>query len=69
MTMIDRCGVVAGDLIDPERQRLRPLLTSMDPQRVGRWVDHRQVINGILWQSENGATWHQVPDRYALEDG
>ena len=36
----------------------------MDAQRGGRWRDHRQVINGILWRTENGAKWHQVPDRY-----
>lgn len=62
--MIDRCGVVAGDLSDPEWERLQPLLPSMDPQRGGRWRDHRQVLNGILWRTENGAKWHQVPDRY-----
>jgi transposase len=22
------------------------------------------VINGILWRIENGAKWHQIPDRY-----
>ncbi|MFF5051710.1 transposase [Micromonospora sp. NPDC000663] len=43
---------------------------SMDLQRGGRWRDHRQVINGIVWRTENGANWHQVPDRYGpLEDG
>jgi transposase len=62
--MIDRYGDVAGDLTDEEWNRLQPLLPSMDPQRGGRWRDHRQVINGILWRTENGAKWHQVPDRY-----
>jgi len=55
---------VAGDLSDVEWQRLVPLLPSMVPQRGGRWRDHRQVINGILWRIDNGAKWHQVPDRY-----
>src|SRR3982750_4365381 len=59
--MIDRCGGVAGDLTDADWERLEPLLPSMDPQRGGRWRDHRQVINGILWRTENGAKWHQVP--------
>ena len=62
--MIDRCGVVAGDLSDLEWDRLEALLPSMDPQRGGRWRDHRQVINGILWRIENGAKWDQIPERY-----
>jgi transposase len=55
---------VAGDLTDEDWQRLEPLLPSMDPQRGGRWRDHRQVINGILWRIENGAKWDQIPERY-----
>ena len=63
-------GGVADDLTDREWERLEPLLPSMDPQRGGRWHGHRQVINGILWRTENSAKWHQVPDRYGpLEDG
>ena len=62
--MIDRCDDVAGDLTDLEWERLAVLLPSMDPQRGGRWRHHRQVINGILWRTENGAKWHQVPARY-----
>jgi transposase len=61
---VDRCRVVAGDLTDQEWARLEPLLPSMAPQRGGRWRDHRQVINGILWRIDNGAKWDQIPDRY-----
>lgn len=43
---------------------MEPLLPSMAVQRGGRWRHHRQVINGILWRTENGAKWHQVPERY-----
>jgi transposase len=62
--MIGRCLVVAGDLTDEDWERLEPLLPSMDPQRGGRWRDHRQVINGILWRIDNGAKWDQIPGRY-----
>ncbi|WP_198154301.1 transposase, partial [Catenuloplanes japonicus] len=41
---------MAGDLTDREWERLAPLLPDTDPQRGGRWRDHRQVINGILWR-------------------
>jgi transposase len=62
--MIDRCHVVAGDVTDEDWARLEPLLPSMDPRRGGRWRDHRQVINGILWRIDNGAKWDQIPERY-----
>jgi transposase len=55
---------VAGDLTDQEWSRLEPLLPSVTPQRGGRWRDHRQVINGILWRIDNGAKWDQIPERY-----
>jgi len=55
---------MAGDLTDQEWERLGPLLPDADPQRGGRWRDHRQVINGILWRTANGAKWREVPDRY-----
>jgi transposase len=55
---------VAGDLTDEEWAELEPFLPSMAPRRGGRWRDHRQVINGILWRISNGAKWDQIPDRY-----
>jgi transposase len=55
---------MAGDLSDDEWARLEPLLPSVKPRRGGRWRDHRQVINGILWRVENGAKWDEVPERY-----
>src|SRR4051795_8552410 len=61
---VDRWYVVAGDLTDQDWARLEPLLPPMAPQRGGRWRDHRQVINGILWRIDNGARWDQILDRY-----
>ncbi|GAA4259888.1 hypothetical protein GCM10022255_086380 [Dactylosporangium darangshiense] len=55
---------MAVDLSDAEWVRLAPLLPSVAPQRGGRWRDHRQVINGILWRIDNGAKWREVPQRY-----
>jgi transposase len=61
---VDCWCVVAGDLTDQEWERLAPLLPSMAPQRGGRWREHRQVLNGILWRIDNGAEWDQIPERY-----
>jgi transposase len=52
------------ELTDQEYARIEPLLPSMVPQRGGRWRDHRQVINGILFRVRTGVPWRDVPDRY-----
>jgi transposase len=49
------------DLTDAEWARLEPLLPDRTPRRGGRWLDHRQVINGILWRTRTGAPWRDVP--------
>lgn len=30
----------------------------------GRWRDHRQVVNGLLWRLCTGAQWRDLPERY-----
>jgi transposase len=57
--------VARGDRTDDEWARLEPLLPDRTPGRGGRWRDHRQVIDGILWRARNGAACAEVPrDRY-----
>ena len=53
-----------GDLTDVEWARLEPLLPSSRGEPGGRFRDHRQVINGILWRIRDGAIWSQIPERY-----
>jgi len=36
----------------------------MTAQRGGRWRDHRQVINGILFRVRTGVPWRDVPERF-----
>ncbi|GGY34616.1 hypothetical protein GCM10010299_46440 [Streptomyces tanashiensis] len=32
--------------------------------RGGRWCDHRQVINGILFRVRTGVPWRDLPERF-----
>lgn len=52
------------DLTDAEWRRLRPLLPDLSPQRGGRWVDHRLVIDGVLWRTRTGSPWRDLPECY-----
>jgi transposase len=40
------------------------LLLPPPGRRSGRWRDHRQVVNGIVWKLATGAPWRDVPERY-----
>lgn len=52
-----------GDLTDPEWERLRPF-RPVSNGRCGRWRDHRQVLDGILYRIRTGAHWPDLPERY-----
>lgn len=52
------------ELTDAEYDRIAQLLPSRRPRRGGRWRDHRQVLNGILFRVRTGCPWRDVPDRY-----
>ncbi len=30
----------------------------------GRWRDHRQVVNRLMWKLVTGAWWRDLPDRH-----
>ena len=34
------------------------------PRRGGRWVDHRAVIDGVLWRTRTGSPWRDLPAEY-----
>jgi transposase len=52
------------EITDDEWERLAPLLPSTKPRRGGRWRDHRQVFNGILFRVRSGVPWRDLPEQY-----
>jgi transposase len=57
--MLDR-----HDLTDAEWARLDPLLPDRAPRRGGRWMDHRVVIDAVLWRTRTGTPWRDLPPCY-----
>jgi transposase len=52
------------EITEAEYATIAPLLPAMTPRRGGRWRDHRQVLNGILFRVRTGVPWRDVPQRY-----
>ena len=53
-----------GELSDQEWERLEPHLPPEKPETGRPNVDHRRIINGILWRERTGAPWRDLPERY-----
>lgn len=53
-----------GELNDEQWERLRPLLPAQKPRTGRPNLDHRQIVNGILWILRTGAPWRDMPERY-----
>ena len=43
---------------------MQPLLPERAPRRGGRWMDHRVLVNGVLWRTRAGAPWRDLPEQY-----
>jgi transposase len=53
------------DLADSEWAMLEPLLPDRGvARRGGQWLDHRQVINGVLWRTRTGSPWRDLPGEF-----
>jgi transposase len=53
-----------GDLSPEEWARLEPLLPPQHGPRGRPYLEHRTVLNGILWRLRTGAPWRDLPARY-----
>lgn len=52
------------ELTDKQWEQLEPWLPPQKP-RTGRTnLDHRPVLNGLLWIRKTGAPWRDLPARY-----
>ena len=54
------------DLNDRQWERLESLLPPRKPPTGRPNLDHRIVINGILWIARTGAPWRDLPERYGI---
>lgn len=52
----------AGLLTDAEFERVRELLPAQEPGDGRPRRDDRQVLGGILWVMETGASWRELPE-------
>src|SRR5688572_10834799 len=53
-----------GDLTNVQWERLQPLLPPQKPKTGRPAVDHRRLLNGMLWILRTGTPWRALPERY-----
>jgi len=53
-----------GDLTNEQWEILAPILPPQKPKTGRPGMDHRQMMNGILWVLRTGAPWRDIPERY-----
>lgn len=62
---MNKLGIMSrGDLSNEQWEKIRPLLPPQKPETGRPAIDHRQILNGILWVLRTGAPWRDVPERY-----
>jgi hypothetical protein len=51
-------------LTDEHWEQVRPLLPPQKPQTGRPAVDHRLMVEGILWVVRTGSSWRELPERF-----
>jgi transposase len=57
-------GPKRHELTDEQWEQLEPLLPPQKPKTGRTNLDHRTVLNGILWILKTGAPWRDLPEGY-----
>ena len=52
------------ELSDAQWELIADLMPRAGRRGGGRWRDHRQVVNGLMWKLATGAQWRDLPERY-----
>ena len=52
------------ELTDEQWSQLAPLLPPQRPRTGRPSLDHRTILNGILWIKRSGSPWRDLPERY-----
>lgn len=52
------------ELTDEQWNQLAPLLPPQRPRTGRPSLDHRTILNGILWIKRSGSAWRDLPERY-----
>jgi len=52
------------DLTDEQWVLLEPHLPGRTRRRGGQWMDHRRVIDGVMWRTRTGSPWRDLPACY-----
>ena len=53
-----------GELTDAQWALIQPLLPPQRPRTGRPALDHRLIVNAILWLTRTGAPWRDLPERY-----
>ena len=51
-------------LTDERWEQLRPLLPPQKPQTGRPAIDHRFIVEGMLWVVRTGSSWRELPERF-----
>ena len=52
------------ELSDAQWELIADLMPRSGQRGGGRWRDHRQVVNRLMWKLSTGAPWRDLPERH-----
>lgn len=51
-------------MTDEQWALLEPHLPGRTRRRGGQWMDHRRLIDGVMWRTRTGSPWRDLPGCY-----